>query len=67
MLVRPKAQASPGIWLDPDLLVAVIPTFRQSLGGGMQHAAYSLVLRDGRAFEVSIEVGEQVLAASNLA
>jgi hypothetical protein len=58
MLISPKTESSPGLFVERDLVVAV--AWAPS-GHFLGQPCYEVLLRDGRSLKVSIEQGEQLL------
>lgn len=56
MLISPENK--PGLYIDREQLVAVLPTSSSRYVG---REAYVVLFRDGRLVEVSVECGEQLL------
>ena len=59
MLIAPKTDATPGLYVETDLVVSVAPIFQQL--GELASSGYVVLLRDGREFRVTKDHGESLL------
>lgn len=61
MLIAPKTNSEPGLYIENGLVVSVAPIFQQL--GEAASSGYVVLLRDGRELRVTKELGESLLKA----